>query len=65
VLEVHHRWSRKDGLTIPKTSHSARRIPLAPDRLTGLAESKLATQYSADEDFVFAHGAALRSTIAT
>jgi integrase len=54
VLHVHRQYTRLREYAPPKTKAAVRRIPLSPEMTLQLAELKLASRYSADEDPVFA-----------
>jgi integrase len=53
VIHVRAQWTREGVLSEPKTTTAKRHVPLAPDMVKHLAEHKLKSRFSADEDFVF------------
>ena len=54
VLEVRRQWTRDGTYSEPKTPAAIRSVPLAAEMVKKLAEHKLATNYSADDEPVFA-----------
>lgn len=53
VLQVQRQWTREGVLAEPKTPQANRRVPLAPEMVKHLAELKLRSSFSGDDDFVF------------
>jgi integrase len=54
VLSVRRQWTRDGTYSEPKTPAAIRQVPLASEMVTKLAEHKLASNYSSDEQPVFA-----------
>lgn len=54
VLHVRRQWTRDGTYSEPKTQAAIRQVPLAPEMVKMLAEHKLASDYSGDEEPVFA-----------
>jgi integrase len=54
ILYVRRQWTRDGTYTEPKTPAAIRAVPLAPQMVKKLTEHKLASDYSADEQPVFA-----------
>ena len=54
ILEVRRQWTRDGNYSEPKTPAAIRSVPLAAEMVKKLAEQKLATDYSADDEPVFA-----------
>lgn len=54
ILYVRRQWTRDHAYAEPKTQAAIRQVPLAPEMVKKLAEHKLASDFSGDEEPVFA-----------
>jgi integrase len=54
LLHVRRQWTRDGTYSEPKTAAAIRQVPLAPEMVKKLAEHKLASDHSADDQPVFA-----------
>jgi integrase len=59
ILQVRRQWTRDGTYSEPKTPAAIRLVPLAAEMVKKLAEHKLAADYSADDEPVFASSTGL------